>query len=230
VPPGSCVRVGCGPLPLSRAPAARCWACVTAHQNCGLRDGVSRLAGDASFWPAHCWAAIRRFDSPRLSGVSPLSSHVPGRWLAAVSAAWWRARSAVGSPLAWAGFPLCLLPQNHHRCTKGLLVPPKANLAACFCRLSRIGAGISPANRAPAAHWLRFADLYQCRVHATSNPHPGQSRSTSLLLLVLAPHHRLTPGGRACCLLSRTAGVSLLMILAGSARSLGPVPVCVRHG
>ena len=61
----------------------------------------------------------------------------------------------------------------------------------------RVGCGPLPLSRAPAAHWLGFADHYMRRVHATSNPHPGQSRSTSLLLLVLAPHHRLTPGGRA---------------------------------
>ena len=38
--------------------------------------GVSRLAGDASFWPAHCWAAIRRFDGTPdcirgVAGISP---------------------------------------------------------------------------------------------------------------------------------------------------------------
>lgn len=37
--------------------------------------GVSRLAGDASFWPAHCWAAIRRFDGTPdcIRGVAGLS-------------------------------------------------------------------------------------------------------------------------------------------------------------
>ena len=60
----------------------------------------------------------------------------------------------------------------------------------------------------------RCADLYQCRFHATSNPHAGQSRSSALLLFgstTSIPSHAGNARLLSTSLSSGTAGGGFLM-------------------